>query len=264
MNGRGRPERRIPVKTIDDLVPTLSKFPTEYARGRAAESALSAFASPPELLAALDRASETTAATRDAITLALITEHQRAAHPLWQSLLLVAYEPMFAGVRKRLRDKRDADARIVLAFLEAVAKVSLAHPPSLLALHLRSAVERSVFGTGAAAREEPATVSLEALRRKPGADDPEADVERAEQKRLLLAELDETFGAEAPDVLYVLLCARTGREQLVDLIADLYPALTSKARAAAYARLQRLRRRALVHLGERFGREAARTSSSAA
>jgi hypothetical protein len=252
------------VKTIDDLRPTLSKFPAEYARGRAAQAPLSAFASPLELLAALGLASSLTNEARDAITLALITEHQRAAHPLWQSLLLVAYEPMLAGVRKRLHDKRDAEARIVLAFLEAIAKVSLAHPPSLLALDLRRSVERSVFGTGAAAREEPEMISFEGARKKQGAESPEAHLEIEEQKRLLLAEVEATFGPEAPEVLHVLLRARTGREQLAALVAELYPGLTSKQRAAAYERLQRLRRRALVHLEERFGREAAGASSSAA
>ncbi len=249
------------MKTIDALKPTLSKFPAEYARGRAAQGALSALASPDEILAALALASGATPATRDAITLALIAEHQRASHPLWQSLLLVAYEPMFAGVRKRLYDKRDADARIVCAFLEAIEKISLAHPPSLLALDLRRAVERSVFGTDAAAREEPEMVSLEGARSMQSDANPETQVALEEQKRLLLAELDELFGAEAPDVLHVLLRARTGREQLVALVAELYPDSTSKERASAYERLQRLRRRAVVHLEARFGREAAGSES---
>jgi hypothetical protein len=252
------------VKTIDELRPSLTRFPNEYARGRAAQSPLAALTSPSELLAALDAASVATHETRDAITLALISEHQRAPHPLWQSLLLVAYEPMFAGVRKRLHDKRDADARIVLAFLEAIGKVSLAHPPSHLALDLRRAVERSVFGTGAAARVEPETISLSAVRRKPSTENPEAYVAIEEQKRLFLAELDQRFGPEASEVLHALVHARTGRAQLVALVAELYPALTSKERAAAYDRLQSLRRRALLHLEERFGPEAAGPSSSAA
>ncbi len=252
------------MKTIDHLKPTLTKFPSEYARGRAAERALAAFASPHELLAALDLPSETTAASRDAITLALIAQHQRASHPLWQSLLLVAYEPLFAGVRKRLHDKRDAEARIVLAFLEAIAKISLAHPPSLLALDLRRSVERSVFGTGATGQVEPETVPLERARRAAGAANPETVVEREEQKRLLLAELEQVCGDQAPDVVHVLVRARTGRSKLVALVAELHPELTSKERAAAYDRLQRLRRRALVHLEERFGRDATAFAFSAA
>jgi hypothetical protein len=241
------------VKTIDALKLTLTAYPTEYARGRACEAALEAFASPRDVLASLAFASEATPAARDAVTLALITQHQRGPHPLWQSVLLVAYEPMLAGVKKRLYDKRDADARIVAAFLETIAKVSLAHPPSYLALDLRRAVERSVFGTGAAAHEEPETISLEGEARKVvSGSSPEEEVALEEQKRLLLAELEALFGAEAPEVLHVLLRARTGREQLVALVAELYPELTSKQRAAAYARLQAHRRRALAHIGERF------------
>ncbi len=252
------------MKTIERLKPTLTRFPAEFARGCALHASLSPFASPDELVGALDSASSATAAGRDAISLGLVTEHQRTSHALWQSLLLVAYEPMFAGVLKRLHDKRDAEGRIVLAFLEAIAKVSLAHPPKLLALDLRRAVERSVFGTGAAARAEPEMVSLEGATRVPGAHNPESHVALEEQKRLLLAELDAMFGTEAPEVLHVLLRARTGREELVAFVAETYPELTSKERAQAYARLQRHRRRALLELERRFRESAAGHSSSVA
>jgi len=252
------------VKTIDSIKPTITKFPAGFARGCAAHDVLSAFASPADVLAALTPSSSATQAARDAITLALIAEHQRAPHALWQSLLLVAYEPMFASVKKRLRDKRDADARIVLTFLEAIAKVACVHPPGLLALDLRRSVERGVFGTGAAAREEPELVPLEKARGERSSEDPESRAIREEEKRLLLAELGAVFGDEAPEVLQVLVRARSGRESLVALVAELYPELTSKERAAAYDRRQRLRRRALLHFEERFGRDARALASTAA
>jgi len=251
------------MKTIDALRPTLSKFAAAYARGRSTHPVLAPYASPDEALRGLGLSSPLDAAARDAITLALVAEHQRTQGSLWQSLLLVAYEPMLARIRGRLFDKRDAEARLVLAFLEAVAKVSLAHPPSCLALDLRRAVERSVFGTGAAADDEGVAVSLEHARNERSAEDLDGGVALEEQKRILFAELEEVFGGDAAEILAVLVRARTGREQLLELVEELHPEATSKQRAAAYERLQRLRRRALAHLEERFGREGASSSSAA-
>lgn len=96
------------MKTITAVRTTLAAYPTEYAGGRAAQAALAPYACARDLLAALALSSPLAYEDRDAITLALIAEHQRVAHPLWQSILLVAYEPMLAGVWKRLNDKRDA------------------------------------------------------------------------------------------------------------------------------------------------------------
>jgi hypothetical protein len=270
------------MKTIDTLKTTLSKFPAEFARGRASAEALAPFATIDELLGALALASSASHAERDAITLALITLHQRASHPLWQTLLLIAYEPMLANLLRRLRDrgskgskrdsgtleaKDDAEQRVFLAFLEALQKVSLAHPPSVLALHLRHATERGVFPSRAESRQEPETLSLvdaQAERSRSGdldevmgrTESPAALMEREEEKRKLASELQSLFGSDAPLVLDVLLRARTGREPLVDLIAEWHPEMTPRGRADIYERCQRLRRRALLHLAARFGREA--------
>jgi hypothetical protein len=245
------------VKTLDALKKTLAPRTAEFARGCAAHPALAPFATTDALLGALDLASAASHAERDAITLALVTEHQRTSRPLWQSLLLVAYEPMLASVWKRLHDKRDAEARIVLAFLEAIAKISLAHPPSLLALHLKHATERGAFGSTAASREEPELVPLSGARKERAPESSEARVVFEDEKRRLISELSRLFADEAPAVLDVLVRARTGREPLVALVAEKYPELTSKQRAVAYAHLQRLRRRALAHLGTRFASSAA-------
>jgi hypothetical protein len=255
---------RVTVKTIDSIQKTLARFPTEYARGRALQAALAPHASPAEVLAVLDLAASTTHPERDAITFALVTEHQRASHPLWQSVLLVAYEPMLANVWKRLHDKRDAESRIVLAFIEAIAKVSLAHPPSHLALHLRHAVERGAFGSTAAAHLEPELVSLTAARKERSHDSPEACALLDDEKSRLRSELDSVFGDDAPIVLDVLVHARRGREALEAFVAETHPHLTGKQRAVMFDRLQSLRRRALVHLGDRFGSAIEIAASSAA
>ena len=240
------------MKTIRTIRSTLASHATEYARGRAAHRALASCAHPVDVLRALAHRSPLPYEDRDAITLALITEHQRAAHPLWQSILLVTYEPMLASISRLLPDKRDAESRLVLALLEEISKVSLAHPPSQLARHLRHRVTRSAFGSTAEARVEPDLVPLDERRDEPSPEDPEAALLRADEARRLARELDALFGAEAPLVLDVLIHARTGREPLVALIAARRPELTSKQRARLYEELQRLRRRALAHLEECF------------
>ncbi|HEY2512967.1 MAG TPA: hypothetical protein VGI39_19000 [Polyangiaceae bacterium] len=240
------------MKTVTAIRTTLTKHPTEYTRGRAAHPALAPYARPEDLLSALALSSPLPYEDRDGITLALIAEHQRAAHPLWQSILLVAYEPLLAGAWKRLHDKRDAEPRLVLALLEALAKVSLAHPPSRLALHLRHAVERIVFGSTAEARVEPDLVPMKEARQVVSPEGPETALLRADEERRLTRELETLFGAEAPVMLDVLTHARSGREPLVTLIAERHPELTSKQRARLYDELQRMRRRALAHLEERF------------
>jgi hypothetical protein len=159
---------------------------------------------------------------RDAILLALIAEHQRSPrpHPLWQSLLVVAFEPMFCNLRRRtFGSKEDLDARIFLAFLDAVQRVAVS------------------------------------ARKERGPDDLTAHGEREDQKREVVAALVDLVGgeAEAREVLDVLVHARTGSSQLVDFIAERHPEMSKAQRASAYARLVRLRRLALVRLEERFG-----------
>jgi len=243
------------MKTIDALKTTLAKYTIEYARGQAVHGALAPLATIDSLLAMLALTSGASHAERDALTFALITEHQRASHPLWQSVLLVAYEPMFANIKKRLHDKRDADQRILIAFLEAVQKISLGHPPKVLALHLKHATERGVFGTQAASHEEPELLQLSAARQERSPDNPDARIEHEAAKRKIAAELDALFGGEAPRVLDVLVHARTGQESLVALLAEWHPELRARDRVALYEHYQRLRRRALVHLEARFGQE---------
>jgi hypothetical protein len=244
------------MKTIDAIKLTLANFQPTYLRGRAAQNALAPFATASEVLDALGHAALTPRATRDAITLALIAEHRRTGLSFWQSILLVAYEPLLANVLRRLRDRRDAEQRILLAFLEALASVSVERPPSLLALHLRHATERGVFGPPSEWQREPEMVSLSSLRRRAAPDATDAIAERHEEMEKVVRALESLFGdaATAAEALDVLLHARTGREPLERLVRNRHPELSPRARAHLYERWQRLRRRALAELEARFGR----------
>jgi hypothetical protein len=244
------------VKTIDAIRLSLSKHSAEFARGRASQPALASFATPADVVAALALASSVSAQERDAITLALVAEHQRAARPVWQSLLLIAYEPMLGGVWKRLLNKRDAEARLVLAFLESVAQIAVDRPPSLVALHLRHAVERRVFGTGAAAHIEPEILSLKEARNERVVESHDAQILASDEMRRLQDELARLFGDEASLVLDVLVHARTGRLALEAFVDARHADETPRARLAIYRRLERLRRQALTHLARAFGANA--------
>jgi hypothetical protein len=246
------------MKTIDALKPTLINFIPEFTRARALHPALVPYATPAECLAALALSAPTTDEARDAITLALVSEHLRTrGRPLWQSLLLVAYEPMLANVRRRLLDRRDAESRIVLAFLEAIAHLSVEAPPSRVALHLRHATERGAFGAVAARQAEPKTIPLSKARNEPAPEALDAQIERREQMEKVVSALNDLFAdpGVAAEMLDVLLHARTGREPLERLVADRHPELGPRARAAIYSRWQRQRRRALAHLEAYFGPE---------
>lgn len=244
------------MKTIDALKPILARSPAVYQRGRTANAALAPLAAVADVLDALAVGSSTHPDTQAAITLALIAEHRRTRLPFWQSLLLVAFERMLANILGRLRDRDDAEQRIVVAFLEAIAGVSVERPPSRPILHLRHATERGVFGPPSAWHPEPEMVSLEKLRRTAAPDTSEAVADVRGKMAKVVRELESLFGdpGTAAEALDVLLHARTGREPLERLARDRHPELTPRARADLYVRWQRLRRRALAHLESRFGR----------
>jgi hypothetical protein len=262
-----------------------SRFGAELARARGLHLALARYTTAQHVLDALSQDSELTNAERDGIVLALVTEHLRTRHPLWQTLLLVAYEPMLRSIARRTLGARRDDALqgALCAFLEAVGKVKLDHPPALLSLHLRHATERDAFGQNKplldhtkeakrAARAgrltlvtekdapsslpaRPQMISLQDARRERAPDDLHEIIEREDQMRRIVEALLDLFGneADAREVLEVLLVARSGRPALVEYVDTTYPELGPAKRNAVYARLQRMRARALAHLTDAFG-----------
>ncbi len=72
-----------------------------YAAARPNHAALAPYATIADLLAVLVARSRLTADERDPILIAVVTEHQRTGHALWQSVLLKAFAPMLLHLRKR-------------------------------------------------------------------------------------------------------------------------------------------------------------------
>ena len=125
-------------KTLASLKKSLSRHADVFAEGRSRHRALAGFDSPAAVLTAVSSSSSLTVEERDVIYVAILAELRLTKHTLWQSLLLVAFEPMLARVRVRLGrpDSEDLDQRIFLAFLEAAQSLHVtSYAARVLRLH---------------------------------------------------------------------------------------------------------------------------------
>ena len=222
---------------FDGLKKSVSKFNAQYAEGHARQSVLTPYPSASELLAALKMSSPLSLEARDAITLALIAEQQRQAHPLWQTLLLAAFEPMLRRLRGRLGRCKDGelDQRVVMAFLEAAQEISLIHPPERAAMHLRRATENAVFRGMRSDRREAAHAEFE---EESHPCDPHAMSEQA--AALAMKEIAALVAKEGngEEILKALVATRGGDESLKQYVARTQPELSGAERERVYSRLQ--------------------------
>lgn len=120
------------------------RYTAVYAAGLARQPALAPYASPPALLAFLEGR---TTNDRLAVLAALTAEQHAAPHPLWQALLLVAFEPMLLALRARLGRPRDEDLdqQVILAFLSTVRSVHATPVAGYLPLALQRETARVLF-----------------------------------------------------------------------------------------------------------------------
>ena len=245
---------------------TYSLFTAEYVRHRGSHPALAPYAAPEDVLRALTQATGLSYEDRNAITLALIAAHRRPtssrAHGVWQSLLFVAFEGMLVNVERRILggDPEENEQWVLAGFVEALSKVSLEAPPSHLSLALRHETERQAFRgcfDRAASDADVEIVDLSDARKERDPHDLEAELQENDQLSAIVAELVALFGGEdmAREALDVLLEARTGRAALEAYIEDRNPGMSRVQRTATYARLHRMRTRALARLEKRFGRD---------
>jgi hypothetical protein len=230
------------------------RFATEYARARPAHPELAQHASPADVLAALGAESPLSREAKDALLLALVAEHQRTRHALWQSLLLATYEGMLHNIANATPSVARDDARqgALLGFLSALASMKLDRPPRLLSLWLKQTTERTAFGQ-ACFTEEPDAEPVG--RREPDPRRLEDALEIEDQMNRVVSDLVDLFGdgEQARQVLDVLLYVRSGKGQLLEYVDDKYVGLTRAHRDRIYQRLYRMRARALAHLQEVFG-----------
>jgi hypothetical protein len=228
--------------------------------------ALAAYESPQAVLDVLRAGSSFTVEERDAILVALLAELRATKGPLWQALLVLAFEPMFVRLRARLgqpivtrfgrSQMDDLDQRVFLAFLEAAGSLRIA---SHAARALRLAVTRRVF--------EDETVEREAFEPDEFVDDVyEADpFEVTTRERAAANEVAGIVDAEGGPVLRdMMLATRAHGEALRAYVARTYPDLSKTQRRTIERRLTEAANRMEHKLRKRAGRPEQRRPFKAA
>jgi hypothetical protein len=225
---------------------------TLYQGARGRHAPLAPFPEVSALLAALDLRSSLSDEDRRDLVAALATEAQREPHPLWQSLLLVAFTPMLRRLRSRLEkpDSEELDQRVLFAFLTAVRLIA---PGPHTALALRWRTEKELFAPLRKRRRAPETFPFDEERCA-------IDIHEVEAEgRAAVAEVarfvESTCDQELVDVF---LATTAGDLGLKEYVARTYTGRTKKGLAAEYNRLCRARLRLAGELRAHFrGREAA-------
>lgn len=231
------------------------KFSKQYEAGRARRPELAPYATTTALLSALKLSSSLSYDDRDAITLALIAEQQSEAHPLWQTLLLAAFEPMLRRLRARVGGGDEIEQAIVVAFLDAIQKLALHHPPSHAALYLRRATERAVFAKLRVERARPEHVSIDEVEvPDPSAFAPDDHAEEIKSTDVMRLALDE---ASDPELVRMLMATSAGNERLCDYVETTYAALSKSERRTKYLCLQKRRHRLLSRVKALYTKQAA-------
>ena len=113
--------------TFAEIRKSLSSYASARAfdEGAAHHTALAVHRTPLDILAAVAATSPLTVEERDAILVALLNELHRTRHPIWQSILVLAFEPLLVRLRARLGKPKavcfgrsmgaDLDQRVLLA-----------------------------------------------------------------------------------------------------------------------------------------------------
>jgi len=121
----------------------------EFDEAKPRHRCLARHATVLSVLAAMSDESPAGWVEREALTRALIAEHQATSRSCWASALLVAYYPMLSRLRHRIwgeaLDRDDLDQLVMSCFLQVVASFPLAEVTDRTALRLRQRTERRVF-----------------------------------------------------------------------------------------------------------------------
>ena len=235
---------------FEEATKATTRFAAEYAEGRSRQPALAPYDEAPAVLAALDPGSGMGSADRAAIVGALLCEHRREAHPLWQSMLLAAFEPMLRRLRHAAGPKGDPDLdqEVVYAFLQALGSVSTdsGYAPRALRWATRGVVL------------DPHRAARRGGRPRPFHDEeyvePFADGEAAAAERLARLFAGAGIGGELAEML---LATIGGDEPLKDYADRRAASQDDRRRAAAYDRLVRDRLRAVARIRTRAGHASA-------
>jgi len=129
---------------------TVRRHEATFQRARAAEPAFERYATASALLDAVTPRSALPIAERQVLVAAILRRHQAGGHPLWQALLLRAFEVLLLAMRRRAHgDADEREQQVALAFLRAVGRVRPHEPvfatvPRAMARTLRSATRAAI------------------------------------------------------------------------------------------------------------------------
>jgi hypothetical protein len=238
------------MKTFLVLAKTLPSFASAYAAGRARRPALAPYPAAGDVRAAVRKDPPLSYAERGAIVHALITEDRESGHQLWQTLLLLCFEPMLTRRRARMgkRGDEDRDQLILLSFLEAVKAYPLHADPAFAAHALRlgteDALSTNTRRTGERLDAVPFDESLHGYDviawHRPG------DAASREVERVLAQ------GGEEADVLRLVVETSLEGQTLQEYVEETFATLPPAHRARTYLRLSRARQRVLGELRTRI------------
>ena len=142
------------------LAAFVGQHESTFDQARPTQPAFAPHRTTAALLAALSLDSSLPLGDRQELVRALVTLHRSTRHPVWSALLLLAFRPMLLSLRARdCGPKDDRDARILAAFLQAIACTPLAGQPVFIALHRATA--RAVCQAVRAQRVHAETVAFD-------------------------------------------------------------------------------------------------------
>jgi hypothetical protein len=226
------------------------------------------------VLAVLGDGSKGCYAEKEALTRALLCECKREPHPFWNAVLCVAYYPMLARLRWRIRgdaiDPDDLDQIVISAFLEVVRDFPLSRRPDRTCMFLRQKTERRVFKRVRTEQrdldrvrpDDPANISrsqarLEALglpARWPETEpDPERwpdPIERAAQVSFLAKHAGDVLDGDKLELVATTLVQGEVIRTYVDRV---HPSESPLDRRRAYQRIKRRHSRTIARIREALG-----------
>jgi hypothetical protein len=234
---------------IEVLARNVSRHAAAYAAARPNHPALAPYETIAKVLAALVDRSRLTADERDPILIAVVREHQRTQHALWQSILLKAFAPMLLHLRKKQgrADDDDLDQAVLLSFLEAARSI---RTESHVARCLRIVTEAKVYEDERKARRHAGGEVFDDEVHYAPTYGASTDAKVAANE--ILEMLEAEGGAELRDLMFST-CALD--ESVAEYVARVHARKPPAARLAIAERLRRLRANALQKLNARVERK---------
>jgi hypothetical protein len=105
------------------IAATVKRHEAAFREARAVEPRFAPYPTGPDVLTAAAPGSPVPMRERQQLVGVFLGLHQTTRHPLWQALLLQAFRPtLFALRRRQYGPEEDRDARLLVAFLQVVAR----------------------------------------------------------------------------------------------------------------------------------------------